>query len=236
MSRKLKLLVDKEDLRTLLAAQLRITLAKTINQNAPLLTWVTFYSRELATAEWSEDYWIYASTTKIERGAMITKLTEVNPGPAQTGGYYQLTPAATFSEYHQSTSTPATDYMAYNSMPYSQYQMLTFGLSQSITVNDFLADRLPFWAENVPATYQVNFTPNSGIYIWLQNNFDSGMVFSTQQQMSSSAGLRTLVRFLPGVDVITLKYDPNMGVFMPLYDDRAMLEDGRVEVHTPLIV
>ena len=108
--------------------------------------------------------------------------------------------------------------------------MLTFGLTQSALINQKPAERKPISATPVLATQFANMTPFSTVYIWLQSQFASETIITTITGKTSKA------RFGGGVNDLALKYDPNLGVFVPVSaQGKLMAEHPNVELSTPLL-
>ena len=77
----LTMLIDSHDLTYIKGAGQRITLAKPVSVESPNVIWLSidpFGSTEVA---WEEQYGIYASTTAVQDGARITKMSEAPPRP-----------------------------------------------------------------------------------------------------------------------------------------------------------
>jgi len=219
----LTLNIDPVDLAIIKGAQQRITLAKPVGNGDPNVVWLSIDPFQSTAVEWVEDYWIYASTTAVVEGASISKLSEVTPGPALDAGYYPFTSAAMFNEIQPSSSIPKGTFAANNDMPYSQYPALTFGLSQSALVNKKKADRKPISAQSVLATQQAQMTPFTNIHVWLQSRFASETI------ITKIVGKSSVAKFGGGVNEITLKYDPDRGIFLPVAG-QGLIETGHVEL------
>lgn len=224
----LTLNIDAQDLTYIKAAQQRITLGKTVGGDQPNVIWLSIDPFQANTVQWTDDVWIYASTTQVTSGASILKLSEVQPGPALDGGYYPFTAAAVFNDFVSSTDVPAGTYAANNDMPASNYPLLTFGLSQSAQVNAVPVTRKPISARMVLATQRIFMTPNANVYVWLQSQFASETI------ITSIVGRHTIARFGGGVTDIALKYDLARGLFVP--DPSASTAQELVDHVEPLVV
>lgn len=226
----LTLNIAPDDLKNIKAAQQRITLAKPVGSGDPNVIWLSIDPFQSTTVEWTEDYWVFASTTAVAQGASITKLSEVTPGPALDAGYYPFTSAAVFNPFQKDASIPGGTFAANNDMPNSQYPYLTFGLSQSALINKKPAERKPISAQTVLATQQIQMTPFTTIYIWLQSQFSSETI------ITKIIGHTAVAKFGGGVNSMTLKYDPDRGVFVPEASSKNLLEQGLIELRTPLLL
>ena len=154
----------------------------------------------------------------------------MTPGPALDAGYYPFTPAATFGVFQNDPGVNSGTFAAVNNMPYAQYAALTFGLSQSAMVNKTLAERKPISAQLVPSQNQIQMTPFTTVYVWLQSQFASETIIT---KITSNTAI---TKFGGGVSDITLKYDPTRGVFLPGTGAAKMLEMGLIELRTPLLL
>ncbi|BAW79795.1 hypothetical conserved protein [Candidatus Nitrosoglobus terrae] len=224
----LQLLIDEKDLPVIKGAGQYITLAKPVNSNSPNVIWLSVDPFSSTEVSWQEQYGIYASTTAVQQGATITKLSETGI-PAQDGAYYTLSASAVFTGPYFNESVPAGTWAAQNSVPYSQYQSLTFGLSQSALVNQKPINRKPLSAASVLANQSIEMTPFTNIYVWLQ------AVFSSETIISRIIGKYTIARFGNGVNNITLKYEPNLGVFVPYTNGQFQRESSLVTLNLPLV-
>lgn len=206
---RLQLLIDPADLTIIRNSGQRITLAKPVNSDSsPNVVWLSIDPFQSTEVQWSEEYGIYASTTAVVQGASINKLSETGV-PAQDGASYSFTSAATFNGPFSSGGVALGTYGAQNDMPNAAYPVLTFGLTQSALINQKPSDRKPISATPVLATQFASMTPFASVYIWLQSQFSSETIITRITGKTSKA------RFGGGVTDISLKYDPNLGVFVP---------------------
>jgi len=226
----LTLNIDPKDLNIIKAAGQRLTLAKPVGSGDPNVVWLSIDPFPSTTVEWEEKYWIYASTTEVSQGASISKLSEVSPGPALDAGYYPFTPSATFGVFQPAPAIPSGTFASNNNMPYNQYPMLTFGLSQSAMISKKPAERKPISAQAVLSQQQIQMTPFTNIYVWLQSQFASETI------ITKITGNSTVAKFGGGVTDITLVYDPTRGIFVPSTDADTMVKKGLIELRTPFLI
>jgi hypothetical protein len=223
-------MIDPKDLNIIKGAGQRLTLAKPVGSGDPNVVWLSIDPFPSTTVEWEEQYWIYASTSEVSQGITISKLSEVDPGPALDGGYYSFSPSATFGPFQQGGGIPLGTFASNNNMPYDSYPVLTFGLSQSAMISKKLAERKPISAQSVLATQQAQMTPFTTIYVWLQSQFASETI------ITKIVGNSTKAKFGGGTTEITLKYDPIKGIFVPTSTFEGMIEQGLIELRTPLLI
>ncbi len=190
----------------------RVAVAKPVGTIGPNVIWLDIDPFPSTTIEWKENYWIYASTDEVVDGTKINKLTEVDPGPALDGGYYELAPTAVFGPYQKNSNilpVAAGTFAAVNKLPYESYNYLTMGLAQTALVNNKPEDRKPISAQTVLATQHAKMTPFINLYIWLQSEFTS------QTVITEIAGNPTIAAFGGAITDIDLTYDPVHGLFAP---------------------
>lgn len=228
-SYRLQLLIDPKDLEIIRASQQRITLAKPVSAESPNVIWLSIDPFQSTEVSWAEEYGIYASTTAIQQGASITKLSETGV-PAQDGANYSFTSGATFNGPFSDGSVARGSYGAQNDMPSGNYPVLTFGLTQSALINQKPIERKPISATPVLATQFATMTPFTTVYVWLQSQFASETIITKIVGRSSKA------KFGGGVDDLSLKYDATLGVFVPVSAQGKMQADHpSVELSLPLV-
>jgi hypothetical protein len=204
---------DTSVLTNIKRADQRVAIAKPVNSGGPSVIWLDIDPFPSTTIEWEENYWIYASNDEVANGATITKLTEVDPGPALDGGYYVLQDTSVFGGFTKSSGvlpvSPGT-YAAINNVPYDDYNSLTFGLAQTALINKKPHERKPISAQSVLATQHIKMTPFVTLYIWLESEFKS------QTIITEISGNSTPAVFGGGVTDVDLTYDPIHGKFLKI--------------------
>lgn len=208
---RLVLNVEPSDLRNIKVANQRVALAKPVADRAGNVQlnviWLSIDPFEATTIEWSEDYWIYASTSAVQAGAPITRISETD-GPASDGGYYAFDNTTTFRDFQKTSSIAGGTYSAKNLVPHAQYPMLTFGLAQSALIGSQPVTASPISATSVLSLQDIDMTPLTHVYVWLQSQARSNTI------ITSVAGNRAVAQFGDGVTDIILNYDPFKGVFV----------------------
>ena len=208
MDFSLTLNINPADLKIINGAQQKIAMAKPVSNSSVSVIWVAFDPFESNTIQWSEEYWLYASTASIGKsGEKITKLSEVQPGPSVGGSVYDFNHTATFGEPVLNSGIGSGTFAAKNNMPYDKYPCLTFGLSQTAQVNQHLEERKPLSANSVLATQQIQITPYTYVYIWLEGHFESSTI------VTDVTGSSTVAKFGGSVTEIDLTYDGKSGKF-----------------------
>lgn len=229
-SYRLQLVIDPKDLEIVRASQQRITLAKPVSAESPNVVWLSIDPFQSTEVQWEEEYGIYSSTTAILEGASITKLSETGI-PAQDGASYSFSPGATFNGPFSDGGISRGSYGAQNDMPYNQYPVLTFGLTQSALINQKPTERKPISATPVLATQFANMTPFTNVFVWLQSRFASETI------ITKITGHSTKAKFGGSVTDIKLKYDATLGMFVSAAaGSKSAKDDSTVELFMPLVV
>ncbi|AUG54182.1 hypothetical protein [Thalassospira marina] len=214
MNFSLTLNIDAKDLGFINDAGQKVALARPVGNSAANVIWVTFDPFESNTIQWTEEYWIYASTTSTNiKGSQIQQMSQVAPGPAITGAIYTLEPAATFSTPIPNPTIGANTFAVQNEVPYDEHPVLTLGLSQSVTVNQRNLDRIPISATAVLATQQIQMTPGNSVYIWLESDFGSSTIITDLTELADVNGKRAIAKFGDGISHIEMSYDGKIGLF-----------------------
>jgi len=203
---KLRLLIDKNDLAILKAGQQRITLARQVNSTTPDVIWQAIDPSVSTDVEWEAEYGLYAANVPVMHGARITKIAEAD-APVRDDGRYSFTRDMIFAGPSGSGGARGS-YALDNDMPFSLYPVLTFGLTQSARINQQRSRFHPISATPVLATQPLTMTPFADVCVWMEPASSSETIISRIDRPYS------VVRFSAGANEITLKFDPNLGVFV----------------------
>lgn len=115
-------------------------------------------------------------------------------------------------------------------MPYSEYPKLTFGLTQEALINTVKSGKKPLSAAYVLATQFIAMTPLTTLYAWLQAQLQSETI------ITKITGKHTKIK-LGGITHMTLQYNPEAGVFVPVGEAGEWLpEHPAVELLAPVSV
>lgn len=199
--------IDSQSLPLIRAAQERIILAKPVSDGSPNVVWQSFDPFGTNTVTWTEQFGLYASDTQVINGAAIRKMSEQLL--AEQARYYTFTPGATFEGPFVDPRVGQGQYAAQNAMPNSAYPQLTFGLTQSATINTQPAPGRPLNAVTVLPNRLVNFTPITRVYVWLESNLASSTVIT---KILSNVAIVTYTGPITKRDLV---YDPETGGFVP---------------------
>jgi hypothetical protein len=193
---------DKTALDTIYKAGEKVTMIKQVANGTPV-AWVSFYPFENNSVVWEEDYALYASTTEIQSGATIMKMSDEQASEQmmydfQSGNFGVPVPSGQLSKGM---------YGVTNMTPIDQAVGLTFGLAQSVQVNGTAYVNKPINADYVPSKHTSTFTPYEVIKLFLGNEINDGMVVS---EVFSNALTLT---FGGDISELTAKYSAINGSF-----------------------
>ncbi|KIL41160.1 hypothetical protein SD70_09010 [Gordoniibacillus kamchatkensis] len=170
-SYSLNIAFEKEDANLINSINQKVVLVKqtassSSNNN---VAWVTFDPFENNTVSWTEEYSVYASTSEVQNGAVIQKLSVEE---AADGNVYDFVN----NVFHLDTSLtiPKSSYGIYN----STNKVLTFGLAQDVTVNNGFFKAAPINAASVLGGQDATFTPLTQVLVFLQNSYQDGVVLT----------------------------------------------------------
>ena len=193
MQYQLNISIDAEGLQMIYASGQSVTVVKIVVSN-PLsggmlpVAWTAFQPLEENSVTWSENYYIYATTTPIMAGATIVQ-TSMTPAPVQTGWTYTFING-------QFTGAQGGMSDAFN-MINQQGNMFNFGLSQQAVINN-VPTMAPLNAIPVLNNQLASFTPVQTISVFLSTSYNGGTVlsqvpynaltFSFSSQMAANIG------------------------------------------------
>ena len=217
----LNFVIDAKDLDVINEAQLRLTLAKCVNQGSPSnVAWIAAKPFVSNIVEWKDEYGLYASTTEIKKGATLTKLSETGV-PSFDNAYYSFKKAGYFTGPHADGQIGVIGkgtYAALNEMPTEYHKALTFGLTQTALINNHKEERCPLSAHLVPSQFTMRATPFTIVYAWLAATTKSGMI------ITEVAGPSTMITLGSDVKKLTLKYNSEHAKFLPIGKDGQAVE------------
>ncbi|MCH9638851.1 MAG: hypothetical protein K0U40_05095 [Betaproteobacteria bacterium] len=203
-SYKLDTAFTNEQLAVLNTTGTNVVVAKPTAGSGPNVAWQVFHPMQDNTLSWEELYGIYASTSEVTNGAILTQLSSTGL-PALENKLYTIEPSGAVSG-PASGGTPASLAMLNN---YSYKTYLTVGLYQDATVNGTKIIGNALSAAPVLLKSTATMTPFTIIYIWLASQVISNTVVTTV-----TSPMTKLV-FGGGVDNISVAYDSESGTFIP---------------------
>ncbi len=154
-----------KDLKTIYEADEKVVLTK--SNNDPV-TWIVFSPFENNTITWSDDYQLFVSQSGVKVGGKISVQSSVN---ATAGKVYPF--AEGFFGSPVDGAEP-NDFSAKNND--ADFDELTFGLSQTCSVNNADASYKPMMALVVPRNQTVVFEPADVIEVFLQSEISESTV------------------------------------------------------------
>ena len=202
----LKIAVDAESLQELNSEGFNLVLTKgnVVNSAAGIpypLIWIAVKAFENNEVLWSgAQYELYASSTQVQEGAVINRLSTTNQ-PAD--------PSKTYT-FKNGVFNEGTDQLipAYN-VTNEEGQTLLFGLAQSATINGAEASG-PFEGINLPNNASATFTPSEDVQVFFNVNAQTS-------QCTIAAGTTPCVlHFSPQNPTQSIVWDPSSKTFIPV--------------------
>jgi hypothetical protein len=206
---QLAIAFDNPGLDTLQGAGQLVTLIKSVSisgngNSSGQVIWVAFKPMNTNTVTWTEEYSVYASTSKIVNGARITTNSSVN---AVGGNTYTFLAAGHFGP--SNSNLAETDYGVVNKSQYTtgDVKMITSGLYQAATVNGKQTSS-PLNATPVPSGDTAQFTPIEKVQVFVSSYQNNGLVIS---EVTS----QTLTVDLTSQPSQSIYYDSTTNQFVP---------------------
>lgn len=171
MDYQLNINIDSDGLNNIYSSGQSVVLVKSVvagTGSSSDVVWVSFQPFQQNTVTWTETYGIYASSTSIQSGATINRLSSVED--VSTGLIYTFASGSFTSGQGGSSSV----YTAEN----AQQNGLNFGLSQSATINGVQVDS-PLNIVPVNNNQTVTFEPLERVAIFLYSTSNNGVVISS---------------------------------------------------------
>src|SRR5690606_27694153 len=165
----LEILIKEEDAKNINSNGQKVTILKSVDSGQSV-TWVAFSPFERNTVTWTEKYAVYASTTEIKDGARIDKMSDRSANPQY---FYSFQNGVFDMGSLDEKSLTKTQYGIINKTDGN----LQFGLSQERTVNGKNAN-VPINVVTVFKSQKAIFTPRVTLTIFLQGNYDNGVVIT----------------------------------------------------------
>lgn len=194
-----------EQLQTISDTGAKVCIGKSTGGGVPNIIWQSLYPFQTNRIEWTEEYGIYISNTKIEQGASIQKLSSTPIG-ASTDKLYTLEPSGIISGPDTGGAPDAFALLNnYNNMDY-----MTVGLFQDASVNSVLITGNAMFGAPVLLASTAIMTPSTTLYIWLQSDITDNSVTTIITSPT------TELKFGGGVNQIAVAYDTQSGQFIPV--------------------
>lgn len=194
--------IKEEDLNKINGASQCLTIVKSANgsnfANQHPVAWLAFPPMGTDLVSWTEKYYMYATHTLIESGAII-QMSSMTKQPLEEGSLYTFTKNNVFV----SSSNGAQGVFDLS----NQAQDMTFGLAQKAVVNQ-VSTSAPLNAIDVLFNEQASFEPEETLSIFLSSYSNNGCVIS---QVASNALVVTLTSVNP---VANIGFDGTNNVFV----------------------
>lgn len=181
---KLNLSIGEDDVRQLNNLGRKIVIVKcteedTVASSGEIITgvaWITFKPWQQTLVKWQNSFAVYASDTDIQSGATITTQAIRNAVPSVK--LYSFTPNNIFEESSKLDTHDNTYYVNNNC---GDNEVYTFGLAQSVTVQNKHFDMNPINAVHVLNKDHAYFTPIEKVKIFIQSNARDSKVITVTQ-------------------------------------------------------
>lgn len=199
---QLDIRIHEKDLPTIHAAMEKIVIVKHI-EGQPNVAWVSFSPFENNTIEWESEYSIYASSTSLQGGARIDKMSAIS-GITQLNHKFE---SAIFTrEKAENPMVGLNTHIVTNNM--QGYSDLTFGLAQNIEVNGKKYSSHPINAVSLPYQHSVEITPTEKIDVYLKSDLETSTIISHIPSVSLP------IEYSENITTHTIVYDSNLGKFI----------------------
>jgi hypothetical protein len=209
MKYRLDLKIDDADVALFRNIGQNIQIAKLVGDaSQPSVVWLSIDPWSAVSVEWEETYGLYASNTQIQAGALIHQLNSISADKTEDQISYALGKDTLWTKDPSAASvSPGTYRIENNMIDDPRYPYLTFGLTQSATLNEStkVADQI-LNATPVPPSNSATFTPLTTVYLWMQGQQQCGSVIV-------GVTSKTTVITMAGGDSLQLHYDHSLGRF-----------------------
>lgn len=172
-SYRLNISFNESDLDLIYSTGEKVVIVKHTEGNADSqVAWVTFSPLMYNTIDWTNDFAVYASTTDLQNGATINMMSNKM---ASTQILYNFKNGY-FKDPTPDENIGANTYAIMNN--YLNKKALTFGLAQSVVVNDEAFPNKPINGILVPYGQTAQMTPIEKIDIYLMCDIETSTVVS----------------------------------------------------------
>ncbi len=170
---KLNIAFREADLNVIYEAGEKVVIVKhTAGDSDTQVAWVSFAPFINNTITWSTNFALYASTSEIQNGAEITKLSDK---AASTQVMYNFM-RGTFQCPEPAPMLSLNAYALKNLQ--ENINVLTFGLAQDVVINGNAQASRPINAILVPKGHSATMTPIEKLDIFLHNEIEGSTVIS----------------------------------------------------------
>ncbi len=194
----LNVLFDSNDLQELRAVKEKVTLIKSTSSGGKV-AWVAFDPFQQNEVSWNESYYVYASTSEIQSGALIKK---VSFKLANSGESYSFKNSVFENGVPGGAAIDSYKVANANDPPAS----LIFGLAQDVKVNNKKYNVNPINADPVLYSHSDEITPIERVTIFMERKIATSMVLSDIKGTSLEVDLT-------GTPEATVKFNKLKGGF-----------------------
>lgn len=184
---KLDINIDSQGLHTIQAAGQVVTLVKSVGGGGNMpVAWLSFHPMQSNTLTWTNQYSVYASSTKIQANArIVSQSTQLATGGSTytfSGGQFDYGKSNGLTIVQYGVENQDADFLV------DGMAMITSGLYQGAVVNGG-AKSSPLNAVEVPYNESGTFTPKEVVQVFVSNYQDNGMVISSVTSKSLTVDL-----------------------------------------------
>jgi len=193
-----------EGLNNIFATNSYIAIAKPIETANPNVVWQHFKPFQANTIQFEEEVGLYASHHQSSDTVVITSFTKT-PIPAEAGQLYTLENTGNITGPAEG-GTP-NEYSMKNN--YAAQPYMTMGLYQGAVINGMEMQESPISANEVLLNSTISMTPDTTLVIWVESQL------ATAALVNSITSPTTTIKFSPGTNQLTYRYDEKTGTFVP---------------------
>ena len=199
----LKITFTSDQLKTLLASETKVVLAKTSQGSNPNVVWQAFLPQQNNLISWNDQYGIYASHSPITNGTVLNQLA-ATPAGIPVGNLYSLQNSSAI--LGPITGGQSGSFAIANHITSKDF--LTFGLYLNAVINQSECTGNAISATAVSMSETLYIKPPDTIHIWLASQVMGNTVLTP---ISSPV---TQIKCSKKQNTIALQYDAVSGKFL----------------------
>jgi hypothetical protein len=196
---QLQIQLDDDAVARINQANQQIVITKQVTGSGTPLVWLAFDAFPMNSVTWQDQYSVYASQVQLQSGATIAQIASRSAAPRAAYSFDNnvFSPDAPHSPLSTGTYEVIND----------SSRALTFGISQSATVNTQTLGASAIFAASLLPGQWLDMTPSETISIFLYNSTQSAMCLGTVM------GPGLTVPFGGANTSQTISFDYNIGGF-----------------------
>ncbi|MDR2889555.1 MAG: hypothetical protein LBV33_06930 [Lachnospiraceae bacterium] len=168
---RLNIKFNEKDLMPIYQANEKLVVVRHTAEAGELqVVWVSFRPFMSNTVDWKNNFTIYSSSTELQEGLMVNKLSEIDAASMTGYGFER----GCFRSPVPIREVENNTYAIHNQM--AGQDALTFGLAQNVVVNGTVFTNHPINAVSVPFGQTAMMTPLETISIYLCGDIDDSTI------------------------------------------------------------